>query len=102
MNGAHLASVHSDEEGQFLSTLMSNVLSTSGGWIGLERTGTSFQWSDGSVLDYLSWNAGEPNNANEKCVHQFYQPGNSRHKKWNDLNCGALISFICKKSTPGN
>ena len=102
MNGAHLASVHSDQEAQFLSTLMSHISGRFKAWIGLERAGNSFAWSDGSEFDYQNWNAGEPNHWNEKCVSQYHEAGKSHHEKWNDETCHSLVSFICKKPAMGN
>ncbi|VDI22287.1 histone demethylase JARID1, partial [Mytilus galloprovincialis] len=52
-------------------------------------------WSDGSVLDFESWNGNEPNDAfgGERCAGLLSSNGN-----WNDDNCNQQIGFICKKS----
>ena len=59
----HLASVHGAEEQTAVSELCLSHLGEGGGcWIGLSDKGHegSFQWSDGSPLDFVEWNPGEP------------------------------------------
>ena len=44
-------------------------------WIGLSALTTTagFVWSDGTPVNFVNWNNGEPNNANggENCVEMF-------------------------------
>ena len=50
-----------------------------------------------AVLPYANWNAGEPNNWWEKCVHFIYGG-------WNDVPCSATLPFACEYDvnwTPG-
>ena len=56
--GAELASIHSDEERRFIASI-----DRGDQWIGLRRSGDGGfgLWSDGTGLDYTSWQSGEPN-----------------------------------------
>ena len=43
------------------------------GWLGLSFLGNVFQWDDGTVVDYLPWDDGEPDYPEtiySYCVHQ--------------------------------
>ncbi|XP_062976933.1 macrophage mannose receptor 1-like [Elgaria multicarinata webbii] len=59
--------------------------------VGLDR---KFGWVDGSPVTYVAWAPDEPNfkNNDEYCVVLYLKTG-----FWNDINCGALRSFICER-----
>jgi len=62
-------------------------------WIGGNdlKTEGKFIWSDGCKMSYSKWNAKQPDNKkNEDCVHY------ASNGKWNDLNCGKKMRFVCK------
>ncbi|XP_068706600.1 uncharacterized protein [Montipora foliosa] len=93
--GAHLPSVHSQEENVFLQ----NLYNAEKGWLGLSdinREGT-FNWSDGTPFDFHYWAMNQPNNfRNEDCVHTLGSL--QAHKyKWNDVNCSNCHRYSCKK-----
>ncbi|CAJ0607131.1 unnamed protein product [Cylicocyclus nassatus] len=75
MNG-HLASIHSQEENDFVLNLTSSIsgdenIFIENAWIGLYEVGNRiWQWTDGSPLDYEHWDIGEPNyyQSNEYCA----------------------------------
>ncbi|XP_030626961.1 lactose-binding lectin l-2 isoform X2 [Chanos chanos] len=95
--GANLPSVHSENEYQFLKTLVRTYdPAENPTWLGLsncQKRNTWF-WSDGTKVDYTSWNSGEPNwSKNECCVHFNW----SNQKNWNDIPCHEAYSFICVK-----
>ncbi|GFQ74876.1 macrophage mannose receptor 1 [Trichonephila clavata] len=100
--GASLASIHSDEEIEFLLRLLYDNRQGIGNrvWIGLNslRSGI-LRWSDYSPLDYTYWNEDEPNNNNnqEKCVNMYIGNG-----LWNDENCNNAMGFICKLNKDSN
>ena len=90
---ANLVSLHSEEEQQF-------VVGLNGGfpWLGGRRdpgNRDTWVWSDGTPWDYnSSWASGEPNNlGGEDCVQTWTSYGS----QWNDLACGRVLTFICKK-----
>ncbi|XP_058047435.1 C-type lectin 1-like [Ahaetulla prasina] len=95
---SHLASIHSKPEADFMANLASHGANLqSNVWIGLndpEKKNT-WQWSDGSKLNYKSWMPGEPNNhANmEYCA---VLSAWSRYVGWNDQDCGSRHNFVCK------
>ena len=49
------------------------------GWIGLNKLHTDgdHEWSDGSALDFVNWNDGEPNEAwgSESCASMYANNG---------------------------
>ncbi|XP_073319522.1 lactose-binding lectin l-2-like [Pagrus major] len=95
--GANLVSIHSLEEHNFVNSLIKNFDHTEGfTWIGLSDTQKEggWMWSDGCAVEFVFWNAGEPNNAHggsEHCVHNNYD----KDLKWNDFSCSASYPSVC-------
>ncbi|XP_038176305.1 C-type lectin domain family 4 member F isoform X1 [Arvicola amphibius] len=97
--GAHLASVTSQEEKAFLAKFTSKEHH----WIGLTDHGTegNWRWVDGTPFyQYQSngfWEKNQPDNWRhaigefEDCVHM--------KQLWNDMACGAAYRWVCEKST---
>ncbi|XP_075306468.1 lactose-binding lectin l-2-like [Odontesthes bonariensis] len=98
--GSNLVSIHSQEEENFVKHLIRNFdLAEGVNWIGLtdaQRNG-AWLWSDGSKVDFTSWNGGEPNNSggSEECVHTNW----GTNKGWNDKECSFKYSFVCATRT---
>ncbi|XP_026012357.1 lactose-binding lectin l-2-like [Astatotilapia calliptera] len=96
--GANLVSIHNMEEENFVRSLIRNFdPAQRASWIGLSdvhREGR-WMWSDGSVVRFFNWNAGEPNNLgkNEHCVQNNFGPV----KKWNDEPCSRGYPSVCVK-----
>ncbi|XP_038058695.1 alpha-N-acetylgalactosamine-specific lectin-like [Patiria miniata] len=94
----HLASIHSEEEDEFISDYVKeasgNPSNPPGYWMGYNdhQQENTFTWTDGSDSAYDNWQPREPNDSNgEDCVerHQFFN-------KWNDLDCSNKLTFVCK------
>ncbi|XP_014646890.1 PREDICTED: C-type lectin domain family 4 member F [Ceratotherium simum simum] len=95
--GAHLASVTSEEEQEFLAETVSNSYH----WIGLTDMGTegSWRWVDGTQFSDTQsrafWEKNQPDNwlnakgHTEDCVHT--------QQRWNDMDCDVLYPWVCKK-----
>uniref|UniRef100_A0A8D1PQR2 C-type lectin domain family 4 member F n=1 Tax=Sus scrofa TaxID=9823 RepID=A0A8D1PQR2_PIG len=95
--GAHLASVTSEEEQGFVK----QFTSSSYYWIGLTDSGSEgiWRWTDGTPFNNAQsrrfWSENQPDNwkhqngQREDCV-QIQQ-------KWNDMYCTALFQWVCKK-----
>ena len=92
--GSYLVTIHSEEEQDFVSSIIpvnvdvwmgGNDLATEGDWV----------WEDGKPWGvYTKWRPGEPNNYqdNEDCLLMV-----EREKTWNDKECSAQQSSVCKK-----
>ncbi|CAJ0601532.1 unnamed protein product [Cylicocyclus nassatus] len=105
----HLASIHSEEENNVvhkMSEIYQNYTSYSHfTWIGLRRKGDTWEWTDGTPLDFTKWSAKEPNNymnLDENCVQMYtgqlstWKP-NTGDFEWNDVNCEKkMLFFVCK------
>nr|BAC54022.1 C-type lectin 1 [Anguilla japonica] len=96
IRGGHLASVHSNVEYQFLRELnKASDPQDSMFWIGLTdiRKEGTWVWSDGSAVDFTTWNPGQPDDwqGNEDCVHANVP----EQKNWNDVDCSTPYRFIC-------
>nr|XP_048272526.1 C-type lectin domain family 4 member F [Myodes glareolus] len=97
--GAHLASVTSQEEKAFLAKITSKEYH----WIGLSDQAREGDWR---WVDGTPFNRGQSNGFWEK-----NQPDNWRHSSgevedcvhmkqlWNDMVCGAAYHWVCEKST---
>ena len=64
--GAHLASVHSAEEENFIwNTMTNNGLTAINYHVGFKHRGTDaayvFHWTDGTAVGYTNWRSGQPN-----------------------------------------
>ena len=100
--GAHLTSIHSKEEADFILSLLRGS-SDQSFLIGGHRIGGVFKWIDGSKIDYTNWWRNEPNNdgGNENCINIVSRPGQHDHITWNDLPCHFQQKFLCKKQLEG-
>ena len=93
---AQLASIHNDDENEFVSFTFPADRSRPR-WIGGFRDKSGdFSWTDGSTFDYTNFAVGEPNNlgGREFCLaqgHTSFQP-----TEWNDANCRNTARFVCK------
>jgi len=94
MQGGMLVAIHSSDENDMLMSRTNGNY-----WIGLHDVGgRAFLWSDDSLLNYVNWANGEPNNYydSEGCVNFYGDSG-----QWNDENCGTANYFICEKFISG-
>ncbi|XP_073319720.1 lactose-binding lectin l-2-like [Pagrus major] len=94
--GANLVSIHSLEEQNFVKSLIKNFDHSEGRtWVGLSDIHKEgrWMWSDGCAVDFVFWDAREPNNGggNEDCVHNNYD----EDLKWNDHQCSATYASVC-------
>ncbi|XP_052803256.1 macrophage mannose receptor 1-like isoform X2 [Mya arenaria] len=92
--GGRLASIHGIDGNNFILSLLT-ANSTDDAWIGLVDNGVNqFIWSDGTPLDFIHWNGGEPNDylGMEKCGQMFQFSG-----YWNDNDCNSKSHFICQR-----
>ncbi|XP_030635697.1 C-type mannose receptor 2 [Chanos chanos] len=94
--GGHLASVHSNEQYNFLRQLVwtqasENVRTWIGGTDAFKEG--SWTWTDGTIWNYNNWASGQPNNLDGKqhCLDMNFG------EKWNDENCEVTLPFICRK-----
>ena len=90
--GGHLASVHSNEENEFVAKL--SPLSK---WLWLGGNDLSNEsiwlWSDKSSFSFSSWSPGNPDNSNNQdCLVLNY----GGLGKWDDQSCSVSRQFVCK------
>ncbi|XP_067143327.1 macrophage mannose receptor 1-like isoform X2 [Centruroides vittatus] len=89
-NNGSLSSIHSTEELQFLSRMISETNSNELFWIGLYQNGRYLQWSDSSPIQFLL--DGLPEGEDERCASLNFTG------KWFSHDCNIKKGFICKKS----
>ena len=101
--GGHLASIHSEEENDFVSEYATNSTSAAAWfWIGANDLMDKGQivWSDHSVFNYSTWQIGEPNKGAweiEDCVQISYTKFKGH---WKDTKCLSTSYFVCKIDHP--
>jgi cysteine-rich repeat protein len=88
--GAHLATVTTDEEQAFVTTLAGRDT-----WIGLFQgpTETGWFWSTGETFAFHAWAPNQPDDfqANEDCGHLIGGTG-----LWNDRACTTRLPYLCE------
>ncbi|WKY03852.1 hypothetical protein Q1695_005087 [Nippostrongylus brasiliensis] len=113
-NNAHLVSIHSVEENNFVSTLAMTGNTYTGynelTWIGLQQTNyptnKNWSWTDGTPVDFFSWAPTQPDDAGgtEHCVQIFSDlfgkdpSKDNDYQHWNDITCTEnMRAYVCKK-----
>ena len=93
-SGSQLASIHSLLENAFLMQSYNYADS----WIGLNdiQTEGTFQWTDGTKVDYTNFYQGEPDNKNNQDCVRFPNQDNPTAAEWDDEHCESDRHFICK------
>jgi len=90
--GMELASLHSQEEHDFLWGLTGGHESM---WIGLSDRAAEgdFVWTDGTPLDFEGWYHGEPDGGEaQNCV--YMRPGDTG--EWRDWDCQYVMMAACR------
>jgi len=93
--GLRLASIHSQQEQDFVTGELQRSGGWSGGWTGLTDAATEgeWQWSDGTPVDYLNWGEGQGTGGDSlNCVLT-----SASHGEWYDVPCGIRLGVVCRR-----
>jgi hypothetical protein len=93
--GSQPASIHSQEENDFIYGLLFHM--TSAAWIGLQRSGADLGWADGSTFDFTHWEQGEPDDSDCGIMRGPLADA-SRQGFWADTSCtNKSREIVCKR-----
>uniref|UniRef100_A0A8C9ULU1 C-type lectin domain-containing protein n=1 Tax=Spermophilus dauricus TaxID=99837 RepID=A0A8C9ULU1_SPEDA len=88
----HLASVLSEAEAQFLSSLVKRCVNSY--QYGQEPNGAGWEWSSTDVLNYINWER-NPSTASDRGYYGSVSR-NSAFLKWRDYSCDRELPYVCK------
>ena len=95
LHGANLASIHHADELAFVEQIIRvRFPGFNQVWLGANDRNSegNWTWLDGTAMDYINWNAGEPNGGVwENCMENVLGHG------WNDNYCHHSRGYVCKK-----
>uniref|UniRef100_A0AC34FWL8 C-type lectin domain-containing protein n=1 Tax=Panagrolaimus sp. ES5 TaxID=591445 RepID=A0AC34FWL8_9BILA len=110
LDGAHLASIHSLDEDLFVTHLAyyngaDGCIGESNAWLGLftEDSQAHWNWTDGTLFDYVNWMPGHPNppSAHKDCGYILLTSCSSLHVtagNFDNAPCSMIFPrYICKK-----
>jgi len=103
--GAELVSIRSNQENEFVKGLVMPLVQSNqvnGFWIGGQKSGSGWKWTDGSQVKNFYWLSSQPNNlgGNQNCLEMWWRNGKLG---WADQMCGiAPWTAICKKPASAN
>lgn len=94
----HLASVTTQQEQSFVSKFLADSTksnSISYVWIGLQRTGSTFNWADGQAYNFSSFDSANAPPANgDGCVLMF---GNVAWQWVFEPDCAHPYNYVCER-----
>ncbi|CAJ0601479.1 unnamed protein product [Cylicocyclus nassatus] len=106
-HGAHLVSIHSEAENNFIHKITSSGSSvtsfTQFVYIGLRKNANNeWRWIDGSPMNYNKWAAHQPDWPKEETCGQFHQDPAKLYDvqdyHWNSIRCiRPMKYYVCKK-----
>lgn len=100
--GGYLATITSEEENNFVSSLLTGNSNSTRYWLGGYQSDDSdtaaWKWVNGETWNYVNWATGEPNNAlvnGERQNYLHYWPINGQ---WDDMENGRYMAgYILEK-----
>ena len=108
--GAHLTSINSVEENNFLLNYLIILDANPTApfiFTGGVRANASFHWSDETNFKYTNWDVGMPldpfSDHLPDCIAMLFDTGESKYDGlWQTFYCNDQLKYICKKSRQGN
>jgi hypothetical protein len=96
LNG-HLISIHDGFINSFISQEAAKYVKTSDLWIGATKMNNNetWQWTDGSKVDFKDWENGHPNNSTKNNCATFA----ISNGYWNAQECSIKKPFVCLSAT---
>ncbi|XP_022088561.1 lymphocyte antigen 75-like [Acanthaster planci] len=98
---AHLVSIHSDDERDFINKRLNDE---NGYWNGLKSNLThpiNHEWEDHSPYDYQNWLDKPDAGYGDKLCVKIISEDSAKKGKWMSYNCGEYGPYICKKRFDG-
>ena len=91
-----LITIHSTEEQEFLNNLLHSYNGISpNAWLGMKYNNKSFEWLDGTKVNYTNWADDAVRDGSEPCVLMSLVKANIG--KWLDELCKRTALIVCQK-----
>ncbi|GMT08065.1 hypothetical protein PENTCL1PPCAC_30239, partial [Pristionchus entomophagus] len=99
LEGGHLASIHTEADNSFYSTLASNQGLTNNIYIGLawNTPGNKYKWSDESDVTFTKWANQFPNTVFGECVQMMLSTEFGTLGQWTNIPCSTQMAYVCWK-----
>ncbi|GMS79718.1 hypothetical protein PENTCL1PPCAC_1894, partial [Pristionchus entomophagus] len=99
LDGGHLASIHTEADNSFYSTLASNQGLTNNIYIGLawNTAGNKYKWSDDSDVTFTKWANQFPNTVFGECVQMMLSTEFGTLGQWTNIPCSTQMAYVCWK-----
>ncbi|KAK0427242.1 hypothetical protein QR680_010130 [Steinernema hermaphroditum] len=98
--GSHLASIHSEEENQFVGALANSKNYNDNPWLGLivGKSNSSYAWSDGTPFDFAKWYIIQDIDTEDTYIQLFLNRNDFGWENYHGVGVEHNRHYVCKRN----